>query len=195
MADLAAGLDSSNLVLLQTGISLAIAAARSPVYNLPIFLYGQYAHERADSSESLRTFTGILGTSILLDIYWLASTEGVHGFIKVIIVLLMLLKVPTVWATLNSLRARGDQFGPLGLRTDTVWTMPGSFPASSATGAYQSMGGDRDQESGPPPVRSHVAPPMPQASPAPAPMPAPIPRTSQPIQLPVQQGGGYQTLP
>ena len=37
------------------GLSLFISAATSPAYNLPIYLYGLYAHERADSSESLRT--------------------------------------------------------------------------------------------------------------------------------------------
>lgn len=59
-ADFAAGLDSTNLVLLQTGLTLVTAAGKSPVYNFPLFLYGLYAHERADSSESLRTVRGPL---------------------------------------------------------------------------------------------------------------------------------------
>ncbi|EJD47776.1 hypothetical protein AURDEDRAFT_102466 [Auricularia subglabra TFB-10046 SS5] len=178
-ADFAAGLDSTNLVLLQTGLTLATAAGKSPSYNFPLFLYGLYAHERADSSESLRTFTGMLGASVLLDIIWLASTSGVHGLVKAVVVLVLLLKVPTVWATMNTLRARGDQFGPLGLRTDTVWSMPGGFPTSSAPGAYQTLGGDRDLESSPAPV------------PAP-PMPKPVPAIPQSVP---SQGGGYQTLP
>lgn len=54
MADYFQSLDPRSLVVLETGLSFLISPFTAPSYNLPIFLFGVYAQESAESNQSLR---------------------------------------------------------------------------------------------------------------------------------------------
>ncbi|KDR84998.1 hypothetical protein GALMADRAFT_308768 [Galerina marginata CBS 339.88] len=136
-------LDPSKLVLAGTGLSFLLSLAATPPYNLPIFLFGCYAQEVAEATQSLQTFTALLGVSTVFDIVWMIKNEQ-HGFFKFLTVCLLLLKIPTLLAFVNALRQRGSQFGGLGsanLGGPTVWSMPGGFTSNGREG-YQTVDDD-----------------------------------------------------
>ncbi|KAF4623329.1 hypothetical protein D9613_001814 [Agrocybe pediades] len=138
--DFAQTLDPSKLVLAGTGLSLLISLGNSPSYNFPIFLFGCYATEAAEASQSLQIFTGLLGASTFFDIVWLFKNEQ-HGLFKFLSIVLLLLKLPTLLAFVTALRQRGTQFGGLGsnnLGGPTVWSMPGGFTSGGREG-YQTV--------------------------------------------------------
>ncbi|KAF5311870.1 hypothetical protein D9619_003180 [Psilocybe cf. subviscida] len=135
-------LDPSKLVLAGTGLSFLLSIGAVPPYNLPIFLFGFYAGEAPESSQSLQVFTGLLGVSGIFDIIWMIK-NGQNGFFKFLTVCLLLLKLPTFLAFANALRQRGGQFGGLGagsLGGPTVWSMPGGF--TSGGEGYQTVDDD-----------------------------------------------------
>jgi len=55
----------------------------------------------------------------------------------------MLVKVPTVFSLVTSLRQRGDGFSLGTEGNNTIWSMPGGF-GNSQPGGYQALGGDQD---------------------------------------------------
>ncbi|PPQ80832.1 hypothetical protein CVT25_001957 [Psilocybe cyanescens] len=147
-------LDPSKLVLAGTGLSFVLSIAATPPYNLAIFLFGCYAQEAAEGSQSLQTFTGLLGVSTIFDVVWMIKNEQ-HGLFKFLTVCLLLLKVgfpgllPTFFAFANALRQRGAQFslgsanlgGPTGIIALILWSMPGGFTSNGREG-YQTVDDD-----------------------------------------------------
>ncbi|KAJ3750398.1 hypothetical protein DFH05DRAFT_1467109 [Lentinula detonsa] len=154
--DFLQGLDPSKLALFGAGFSFFLSGFSAPPYNLPIFLFGIYAQENADSAFlSLQTFTGLLGASVFYDIVWMANNEQ-GGFTKFLSILLLLVKIPTFLAFGLAARQRGIQFSGLGIRGNdisgpTVWAMPGGF---SSTAGYQNV----DDETPPQPAPRPAAP-------------------------------------
>ncbi|KAF8973931.1 hypothetical protein BDZ97DRAFT_2069970 [Flammula alnicola] len=160
-------LDPSKLVLAGTGLSFLLSITAAPPYNLPIFLFGCYAQEATEASQSVQIFTGLLGTSTVFDIIWMVKNEQ-NGFFIFLTVCLLLLKLPTLLAFVMALRQRGGQFGGLGsanLGGPTVWSMPGGFTSGGREG-YQTV----DEESFVRNVRP--GPPVPHKPAAPADLPA-----------------------
>jgi len=148
MADFIQGLDPSKLVLVETVLSFIISPFDAPPYNLAIFLFGSYAQENPESTQSLQTFTGLLSVSAIFDIVWMARNHQ-SIFVRLITILILILKLPAVLAFGNSLRQRGSQFSGLGIRGGdlngaTVWSMPGGFTSAGREG-YQAV----DEESTP----------------------------------------------
>jgi len=181
MAEFIQNLDPSKLVVVETVLTF-ISSVASPPYNFPLFLFGVYAQENADASQSLRLFTAMLGGSVILDIVWLSSHDQ-NWFFRLVSVLVLLLKAPTFFAF--AMRQRGDQFSGLGslgirggdLNGPTVWAMPGGF--SSSRDGYTEVGEENAAAPRPPP------PPVSQSSQAP--QPAVQPSTTG-------TAGGYQTV-
>ncbi|KAG7099224.1 hypothetical protein E1B28_001090 [Marasmius oreades] len=160
-------LDPSKLVQAGTWLSFITALFTSPSYNLPIFLFGSYAQENNEASQSLQTFTALLGGSCVIDIVWMIINSSKQGrFSRFLTILLLLLKIPTFLAFGLSLRQRGAQFGGLGIRGNdlsgpTVWSMPGGFTSTGRDG-YQAMDEESHVESNRPPplpVNSTTVPP------------------------------------
>jgi len=142
MADFLQALDPSKLVLAETFLSFITAPFSAPTYNLPIFLFGLYAQESSEATQSLKAFTFLAGGSIIWDIIWMAKNDQ-NLFIRLVTITIQILKVPTVLAFAMALRQRGAQFGNLGFRGSdlngaTVWSMPGGFTSSGREG-YQSV--------------------------------------------------------
>lgn len=174
--DFVQGLDPSKLVLAETALSFLLSPFAAPPYNLVIFLFGTYAQENAEASQSLQTFTGMLGVSAIFDIIWMARHEQ-NGFIKFWTVILLLLKVPTFAAFGVAMRQRGAGLNLRGndLTGPTVWSMPGGFTSGGREG-YQTV----DDETSQSPVR-----PPPQQAPA----------LAQPLGASAPQApGGYQNV-
>ena len=74
------------------------------------------AYKSSKSSQ----FTSLLGVSFVFDIIWMIKNDQ-HGFFKFLSIFLLLLKIPTFFAFLMSLRQRGhlglsftDSTGPPG---------------------------------------------------------------------------------
>ncbi|KAI0689613.1 hypothetical protein BC835DRAFT_1282649 [Cytidiella melzeri] len=122
MADFLQALDPAKLVLVETALSFATSAFAAPVYNLPIFLFGTYAQEIAEATQSLQTFTFLVAASIVYDIIWLARNEQ-NWLIRILTILILILKAPTALAFGAVLRQRGTQFSGL------------SFGGNNLTGA------------------------------------------------------------
>jgi len=138
--DFAQTLDPFKLVLAGTGLSFFISLSEAPSYNLPLFLFGCYAQEAAEGSQSLQTFAGLLAISFIFDIVWMIKNYQ-HGFFKFLTVILLLLKLPTLMAFASALRQRTGQFGGFGsnaLGGPTVWSMPGGFTSNGREG-YQTV--------------------------------------------------------
>ncbi|KAF9509361.1 hypothetical protein BS47DRAFT_161995 [Hydnum rufescens UP504] len=141
-------LGPQSLILAQTTIAFITAPFNAPSYNFPLFLFGTYASERSESSDSLRLFFGLLGVSIPLDLIWLIKTNDQNGLIKFLSIINLLLKAPTIFAVLNALRLRGETFpsfshGQFGSDTQHVWSMPGGFDTgNNGTSGYQNVSDD-----------------------------------------------------
>ncbi|KAF5375229.1 hypothetical protein D9758_000261 [Tetrapyrgos nigripes] len=156
--------------LLQVLDSFLLLMHTSIKYNFPLYLFGFYAQENSEAVQSLQTFTGLLGVSMLYDIIWMIKYEQ-SGFIKFLTIVLLLLKVPTFLAFGLAARQRGAQFGGLGIRGSdlsgpTVWSMPGGFTSSGREG-YQTV--DEEPPLPPPPTQHSrpAAPPPPSGPQAP----------------------------
>jgi len=168
MADFIQGLDPGKLVLTGAVLSFIISPFSAPSYNLPIFLFGALVHENNEAIQSLKLFSGILTGSILFDIIWVFNNEH-SGFIKLLLILLWVLKIPTAASFLAVLRQRGSQFMTLGpdISGPTVWSMPGGFTSSGREG-YQVVD-DEPRVSvprGPPaPQKTTIVAPAPQLAP------------------------------
>lgn len=142
MAEFLQRLDTSKLVLVGAGLSFAVSAFSAPRYNLPIFLFGIYAQENAEAVQSLQTFTYLLSASIVYDIIWMFRNEQ-HWLVKLITILALALKVPTVMAFFAAMQQRGGQLSGLSFRGGdlngaTVWSMPGGFTSGGREG-YQTV--------------------------------------------------------
>jgi len=173
------GIDAQTLIIAQAVIAFVTAPYVSPTYNFPLFLFGIYASERTESAESLRLFSGFLTLSVIFDIIWLAKTRGQNGLIQALTIINLIVKVPTIFASLNTLRLRGDSFasslaGNHFGSNQPVWSMPGSF---SGRDGYQNVDDDLERANTPP------------RAPSKAPVPAPPPPQSHGA-----PPGGYQTL-
>ncbi|KAF9015169.1 hypothetical protein BDQ17DRAFT_1340602 [Cyathus striatus] len=158
--DFVQSLDPTKLVLAGTILSFLLSPFLSPSYNLPIFLFGTYARESTESIQSLQTFTGLLGLSAMFDIIWMTRNDQ-NGFLLLLTILLLLLKVPTFFAFAAALRQRGSQLGGLGLggadlAGATVWSMPGGFTSSGREG-YQTVDDEDNFRSGRPPSKPQQA--------------------------------------
>ncbi|KAF5370239.1 hypothetical protein D9615_010071 [Tricholomella constricta] len=156
--DFVQSLDPSKLVLAETVLSFAVSPFAAPPYNLAIFLFGTYVQENTEAVHSLQTFTGLLGASTILDVVWMLNNDQ-NGFVKLLTVVILLLKIPTFLAFGISLRQRGTSFGGLGgadLSGPTVWSMPGGFTSSGREG-YQTVDEERPSHTSRPPV---PAPPL-----------------------------------
>lgn len=131
-------LDLQKLLLIETILAFATSPFTAPPYNLAIFLFGTYAQDNAENSQALKTFTGLLGVSVVFDIIWMARNEQ-HGLILTLTIMLLLLKIPTFLASGWALRQRGTNLGGLqnfGGSGPTVWSMPGGFTSADG-GGYQ----------------------------------------------------------
>ncbi|KAF7985392.1 hypothetical protein HWV62_6651 [Athelia sp. TMB] len=179
MADFLQQLDPSKLVMVGAALSLVTSAFTAPSYNLPIFLFGTYAAEAADATQSLQTvihsflvngrnadldpqFVGITGASMVLDIIFLARHQQ-NWFIKLITIVILLLKLPTFLVFGLALRQRGPGLGGLGINAGdlsgpTVWSMPGGFTSGGRDG-YQNVDAEPPSRAAPP--RSSAPPPAP----------------------------------
>ncbi|EJF66697.1 hypothetical protein BD309DRAFT_854155 [Dichomitus squalens] len=115
MADFIQALDPSKLAIVGTAMSFVTSAFVAPVYNLPIFLFGVLSQESSEAIQSLRAFTFLLGGSILYDIIWM-SNNSQHWFVRLLTVLLLILKLPTIFAFATALRQRGGSFSGLNIR-------------------------------------------------------------------------------
>ncbi|KAG5722507.1 hypothetical protein E4T56_gene2887 [Termitomyces sp. T112] len=158
------GLDPSKLVLAETVLSFAISPFIAPPYNLAVFLFGTYAQESTETIQSLRIFTGLVGVSAVFDIVWISTNEQ-NGFIKLLSILILLLKIPTFFAFSLALRHRGAAFSGLGgqdLNGPTVWSMPGGFTSGGREG-YQTVDEERPTNSSRTlaPASTSTAPPPP----------------------------------
>jgi len=178
--DFVQGLDPARLILANTVLSFCLSPFTAPPYNLAIFLFGTYAQENTESVRSLQTFTGILGASALFDVVWMMRHDQ-NGFIKLLSVILVLLKIPTFLASGLLLRQRGSHFGGLGIRDNdlsgaTVWSMPGGFTSAAREG-YQTV----DEERPAPISRTAAA------------IPSALPSSHPPAQVP-SVPGTYQNV-
>ncbi|EIE84587.1 hypothetical protein RO3G_09297 [Rhizopus delemar RA 99-880] len=131
----------ASLLGLHLTLSLFGAVASNPTYNIPIFFFGTWAYNYRESNAPLKTFTGVLGLSILLDLIWFylhggnPQGESGFGFAMFFNVISFIIKPMTVYTSVGSLQERGD---PLGAGN---WTeAPGAFPS----GGYQDV---RDADS------------------------------------------------
>ncbi|KAJ6575122.1 hypothetical protein B0H19DRAFT_1127248 [Mycena capillaripes] len=113
------GLDPSKLTLGLTALSFIISPFTAPPYNLPIMLFGTLVVQQQENSDgqALQTFAGLLGASVVFDIIWMIKNEQ-NGFIKVLTLLLLLLKIPAFVSFGLALRQRGGQFS--GLRSSDL---------------------------------------------------------------------------
>jgi len=144
-------LDAPSLILIQTSFAFIVTPFTAPVYNFPLFLFGQYASDKTDSNEPYRLFLGMLGLSVLFDLIWLINQDW-SRMIGILVILNMLLKGPTFFATLTALRFRGDRFGALGggagegesvATGNPVWSMPGGFTGGKS--GYQNIDDDLEE--------------------------------------------------
>lgn len=101
-------------------LSSIISPFSSPVYNLPIFLFGALVHESNDAVQLLKLvgclfplpqpefklsyqqFSGVLSASILFDIIWVFNNEQ-GGFVRLLFFLLWLLKVRVTHLQMRSI--------------------------------------------------------------------------------------------
>ncbi|KLO14447.1 hypothetical protein SCHPADRAFT_939516 [Schizopora paradoxa] len=187
MAEFIQNLDPRNIIAIEAVLSFATSPFVAPSYNLPIFLFGVYAQESVESNQSLKLFSGLLGASILMDFIWL-SRNTQNWFIKLLCILILILKLPTVMASLASLRQRGEQLSGLGIRGGdlsgpTVWSMPGGFSSQfgGGRGGYETVDDEPEPRPRPAAPQVHVSPPAAPPPPANAAPPPPAP-------------GGYQAV-
>ncbi|KAI8388123.1 uncharacterized protein BYT42DRAFT_559018 [Radiomyces spectabilis] len=123
----------ATLLGVHLGLSLFGALASNPTYNIPVFFFGIWAYNFRDSNAPLKTFTGVLALSILLDVVWFIlhghnpAQESGFVFVMIMNIISLLVKPISVFAAINTLQSRGDTFNA-GSWSDA----PGAFP-----GAYQ----------------------------------------------------------
>ncbi|TCD71524.1 hypothetical protein EIP91_008905 [Steccherinum ochraceum] len=169
MGDFIQALDPYKLILAETVLSFTTSAFNAPIYNFPLFLFGIYAQETQEATESLKIFSGMTAISVVLDIIWM-SVNPQNWFIRVLTVVVLILKFPTALAALASLRQRGAQFNGLGFRGSdlagaTVWSMPGGFTSGGDREGYQTV----EEPTLAPSPRPHAPPAAPVAHPNNAP--------------------------
>ncbi|KAI8139818.1 hypothetical protein BJV82DRAFT_236932 [Fennellomyces sp. T-0311] len=121
----------ATLLGLHLGLSLFGSLSTCPVYNLPIYFFGIWAYNYHDSNAPIKTFTGVLALSIILDVVWFilhGGGEHENGFVfcMVMNIISLIGKPITVFAGINTIQSRGDSF--------QVGDAPGAFP-----GAYQTV--------------------------------------------------------
>ncbi|KAI9356650.1 hypothetical protein BD770DRAFT_322788 [Pilaira anomala] len=126
----------ASLLGLHLGLSLLGAVASNPSYNIPIFFFGIWAYNNRESNSPIKTFTGVLAFSILLDLIWLylhgsnPQGESGFGFAKFFNIISLIIKPISVYSGVNNLKERGDSISA-GNWSDA----PGAFPS----GAYQNV--------------------------------------------------------
>ncbi|KAL7311700.1 hypothetical protein PS15m_009427 [Mucor circinelloides] len=126
----------ASLLGLHLGLSLFGAVASNPTYNIPIFFFGIWAYNYRESNSPLKTFTGVLGLSIFLDLIWLylhggnPQEESGFGFAKFFTIISLLVKPLSVYSGISNLRERGDT-----LNAGNWSDAPGAFPS----GGYQNV--------------------------------------------------------
>ncbi|KAG1470868.1 hypothetical protein G6F56_002441 [Rhizopus delemar] len=107
----------ASLLGLHLGLSLFGAIASNPTYNIPIFFFGTWAYNYRESSAPLKTFTGVLGLSVILDLIWFylhgGNTQGESGFKLAMFfnVISFIFKPISVYAGIGELQERGDSIG------------------------------------------------------------------------------------
>ncbi|KAI9496751.1 hypothetical protein BDB00DRAFT_807001 [Zychaea mexicana] len=133
----------ATLLGLHLGLSLFGSLSTCPVYNLPIYFFGIWAYNYHESNAPIKTFTGVLALSIVLDVLWFIlhgspptdsarnpiDRESGFVFCMVMNIISLIGKPITVFAGINTIQSRGDSFQVGG------WSdAPGAFP-----GAYQTV--------------------------------------------------------
>ncbi|EJU02049.1 hypothetical protein DACRYDRAFT_22433 [Dacryopinax primogenitus] len=162
-------LDARSLLQLQTGLTFATAAFHAPPYNLAMFLFGVYAIDQTTANEPLRLFAGMLAVSLVWDLIWMI-TNGQHILVRLLSILILVMKLPTLSTVIASLRQRGDylasRIGTGDIGGSTIWTMPGGFTrqagydsldSGEAGGAYVDAPAGNAPRPGPP--QTHPPPP------------------------------------
>ncbi|KAG1048200.1 hypothetical protein G6F46_011769 [Rhizopus delemar] len=126
----------ASLLGLHLSLSLFGSIATNPTYNLPIFFFGTWAYNYRDSNSPLKTFTLILGLSVLLDLIWFylhsGNPQGESGYKFAIFfnTVSFIFKPISIYASMANLQERGDSISA------GNWTeAPGAFPA----GGYQNV--------------------------------------------------------
>jgi len=170
MAEFLQQLDPSKLVLAETVLSFITSPFEAPPYNLAIFLFGYYAQENQNGSQSLQMFTGLVGASAVFDIVYMARHQQ-NWFIKLITILILIIKLPTFFAFALALRQNGGaQFPGLGVGADnlsgpTVWSMPGGFTSGGGREGYQNVDDEPAVQTPRGPKPQGGAPPPPASQP------------------------------
>ncbi|KZO93551.1 hypothetical protein CALVIDRAFT_540001 [Calocera viscosa TUFC12733] len=172
-------LDVRALLQVQAALSFATAAFHNPSYNLALFLFGVYAVDQTTLNEPLRLFAGMLAVSLVWDLIWMIRNSQAI-LVRLISILILILKVPTLSTTVASLRQRGDylasRLGTGDLGGSTIWTMPGGFTRQAGYDSLDSgeaAGPYADTSAGPadvsriPQVVNAPRPPPPQSRPQP----------------------------
>ncbi|KAI9244506.1 hypothetical protein BY458DRAFT_529622 [Sporodiniella umbellata] len=123
----------ASLIAVHLFLSLLSSVTINPSYNVPIFFFGIWAYNYRESTSPLKTFTGALGLSVVLDVVWLiarpALQESLSGFVTFMSIISLILKPVTLFAATRQLQERGD------VLSAGNWTeAPGAFP-----GGYQNV--------------------------------------------------------
>ncbi|CED85499.1 hypothetical protein [Phaffia rhodozyma] len=103
--------DTRKLLSTQASLALFLSPFKTPRYNLELFLFGIIANELQTTNQPLRLFAGFLGLSLFpVDLIWLIRYGHRQSFLIWTLTLVhMLLKIPTFYSTVVTLRERGDE--------------------------------------------------------------------------------------
>ncbi|KAI8872829.1 hypothetical protein GQ42DRAFT_108672, partial [Ramicandelaber brevisporus] len=111
IVELSTRLDLGQLVTIQTGLALFASLGIHPAYNLPILVFGLWAHAQEDLPEQLKRFILVLAVTIVFDIMWVwvhyHSTEGFPFWTGMLTIFGLCLKPLTVINAVKALQHRG----------------------------------------------------------------------------------------
>ncbi|KAI5480874.1 hypothetical protein MNV49_006683 [Pseudohyphozyma bogoriensis] len=189
MSDLQS-LDLSRLLLVHTGLAMGASIFGSPVWNLPISLYGLIVVNKAEGSgggDSVREFAAILAGSFILDLFWFMSHDGHVAWLGMLLILMnFVLKPVTLLASLGNLRQRGEPT----FNIPTGFSIPGSFPPRPSETVWQAPPYQAGSGGFPEDEEEEIAVSRP---------PPPKPKASQQQSAPSRpvagaEGGGYHQI-
>ncbi|KAI8873609.1 hypothetical protein GQ42DRAFT_108031, partial [Ramicandelaber brevisporus] len=101
-------LDLGQLLSIQVGIALLSSFGHHPFYNLPIMLFGWWAHAQEGMPEQLKRFILLLSLTGVFDVMWFIHHVD-HGFTfqKLMTGLNLIIKPVTIVNAIQSLQTRG----------------------------------------------------------------------------------------
>lgn len=101
---MAESLDLTKLVFAHSVATLLACVSVTPVYNLPLSLFGLYAAGAAENTTAIKQFAFLLFISLVLDIIWLAAWSWQSSaFTEALVIANLLLKVPASSCSLRAL--------------------------------------------------------------------------------------------